>query len=147
MSTPSTGPHRGGLVRWQEDYSAEDRCAGQARLEVVDALTRAGVRGPALDHAEMVVAELVNNAIIHAATPFTVVVDADASRVRVEVYDGSARPPRLLERRPDAWPGFGLNIVAGLATAWGWQRTVADRGKVVWAELELAPTSVRSPSP
>jgi anti-sigma regulatory factor (Ser/Thr protein kinase) len=126
----------GGLMRWEGAYPAEDSSAARARLEVVGALSRAGVRGEAREHAEMVAAELVNNAIIHAATGFTVEVEADGDRVRIGVRDGSSRTPLMVERRPDEWPGMGLHIVAGLASAWGWQLSLAARGKVVWAEVE-----------
>jgi anti-sigma regulatory factor (Ser/Thr protein kinase) len=99
---------------------------------------RVGLRGRALEYSEVLVSELALNAIVHAATPFTVAVDADPDLVRVEVQDGSPDPPRLLERRPEDSAGLGLHMVTGLASAWGWQRTIGARGKAVWAELDLA---------
>ncbi len=126
---------RVGPVRWERTYPPEDSYATMARLEVLGALQRAGARGHALEDARTVAAELVANAIVHAGTPFTVVVDVDSQRLRIAVYDGSARIPRLLGSPPGTWPGFGLQIVGGLATAWGWQRMMSGRSKVVWAEL------------
>jgi hypothetical protein len=127
----------GGPVSWHATYPPVDSCASLARIEVAGALTRAGVRGQALDDAMTVVTELVANAIVHAATPFTVIVDAGTTGVRVDVRDGSPLPPHFLGP-PGCWPGFGLHIVAALASAWGWQLSLTGPGKGVWAQLEWA---------
>jgi len=120
---------------WQASYPPELSCAPVARLEAAGALARAGVSGQVLSDAKTVVAELVANAIVHAGTPFTVVVDADRAAVRIDVYDWSPRPPALLVPL-GSWPGLGLHIVAAVATAWGWQRRANGPGKVVWAQLQ-----------
>jgi len=120
---------------WQASYPPEHACATVARLEAAGALVRAGVRGQPLDDAKTVVAELVANAIVHAGTPFTVTVDAEATGVRIDVSDGSPEPPHCLGA-PGSWPGCGLRIVAALAAAWGWQRRASGPGKAVWAYLE-----------
>jgi len=126
-------------VSWHGTYPPADSSASLARLEAAGALTRAGVRGEVLDDAKTVVAELIANAIVHAGTPFTVAVDADATSVRVDVYDGSPSPPHFLGP-PGTWPGFGLHIVAALSTAWGWQRRANGPGKIVWAQIERVRT-------
>jgi len=45
------------------------------------------------DDAELVVAELVTNAVLHATPPVSISVRASGSGVRIEVADGSTRPP------------------------------------------------------
>jgi hypothetical protein len=53
--------------------------------------------------------------------------------LRVEVSDQS--PDSLRPRTPDIYGGWGLSIVAQLATRWGVERR--DNGKTIWIELAL----------
>ena len=55
-------------------------------------------------------------------------------RLRVEVIDGSERPPDLRVATPDAESGRGLFIVQALADRWG-HEVVETGGKTVWFEL------------
>lgn len=89
--------------------------------------------------ATLVVSELAANAALHAGTEFTVVVEHEQGRVRLEVRDGSPAVPR--QRRPsdEATTGRGLRLVADLALAWGVEHT--DAGKAVWVELSAAADS------
>lgn len=81
---------------------------------------------------EVLVAELVGNAIRHARTDFEVRVVTAPDHVRVEVEDADrdsdAAVVDLRER-----PGFGLRLVEGMARRWGVDRHAAT--KVVWFEL------------
>jgi anti-sigma regulatory factor (Ser/Thr protein kinase) len=92
------------------------------------------------DEIELIVSELAANAVLHAATPYTVAVEGDERRLRVEVADGSPKMP-YAEQGGDEHvedvgiTGHGLEIVRTLADAWGSWRT--DDGKVVWAEVLL----------
>ncbi|WP_426365415.1 ATP-binding protein [Streptomyces sp. E-08] len=117
--------------------SATRRGARLARLLAVQELRQWGLSGPAADAVELVVAELANNAVQHGWVPgrdFEVRMGRGGDHVRVELSDarGEARP--VPAREPDEG-GYGLLLVAALATAWG----VRDRsvGKTVWATVPL----------
>jgi anti-sigma regulatory factor (Ser/Thr protein kinase) len=114
-----------------------------ARLHVVHVLREWGLRDLA-DDAQMVVSELITNAI-DASTllpehpPVTLRLLLTGKSLVIEVWDHS--PLDLEPRKADADDecGRGLTVVAALAERWGWERTGHHR-KVVWAEL--APVSV-----
>ncbi|MFF9849685.1 ATP-binding protein [Streptomyces litmocidini] len=109
-----------------------------ARLLAVQQLHDWGVTGASADSAALVVAELANNAALHGRVPgrdFEVRMARGDGHVRVELSDarGESRPAPVPE--PDEG-GYGLLLVAALATAWG----VKDRsvGKTVWATVPLS---------
>jgi anti-sigma regulatory factor (Ser/Thr protein kinase) len=125
--------------------------AGRSRRLVRLGLTRWGL-GRLIDDAELVVSELVTNAV-----QATGVADADANRagpgglaeiqvrlllfdvsVVVEVWDGDPAPPVPQQVTGADEGGRGLSIVAVLAADWNWYRGLHD-GKVVWAELPIPP--------
>lgn len=92
--------------------------------------------GDLVETALLLVSELATNAVLHARTPFRIVIDVDAGCVRVEVHDGS---PVLPARRPytvTASTGRGIAIVHDLAAEDGAERV--GGGKVVWFELSRA---------
>jgi signal transduction histidine kinase len=78
-------------------------------------------------HVELVVSELVTNAIKHGSGPIGLRVDVDEHHVRVAVSDAT---PSMPARTGD---GFGLHIVERLASGIGIDADGA--GKTVWAEL------------
>jgi anti-sigma regulatory factor (Ser/Thr protein kinase) len=94
---------------------------------------------PCGDAAVLLVSELYGNSVKHSGSgapgeTVTVAVMTGAGVVRVEVIDRSG--PGVPELRPadrDAEGGRGLQIVARLATRWGWRK----RGgrTVTWFEL------------
>lgn len=77
--------------------------------------------------------ELATNAVIHARTPYTIVVTRDRDVVRVAVHDLSAVNPRRRAYGVDATTGRGLRLVATLASSWGIDSETG--GKVVWFEV------------
>lgn len=85
--------------------------------------------------AELLVSELVTNALLHALPPLEVRVQAlGAAGVRIEVFDADRdRLPRRDESPLDADNGRGLEIIGAIASRWGTESTSA--GKLVWAEL------------
>jgi serine phosphatase RsbU (regulator of sigma subunit)/anti-sigma regulatory factor (Ser/Thr protein kinase) len=115
---------------------AESDAVPRARQWVVDALVAApaGQR----EDAELVVAELVTNAVLHGAPPVTLRVLQLAHDVRIEVEDEGRHRPIPVRAGPDAMTGRGLNLVACLSTRWGVDPT--SDGKVVWAEVPAAGT-------
>lgn len=117
--------------------SAEPQSARRARRLVADELRRCRC-GALADVAELLTSELVTNALIHARTAITLVVEARDGRVRVMI--GDALPVGVPEGRrrslEDATTGRGLELVAALAARWG--QDLRGDGKVVWFELEEA---------
>ncbi|TQJ46819.1 SpoIIE family protein phosphatase [Streptomyces sp. SLBN-115] len=85
---------------------------------------------------ELVVSELVTNAIRYGAPPIRLRLIRDRSLI-CEVSDGSSTSPHL--RRAHAFDegGRGLLLVAQLTQRWGSRQT--DRGKTIWAEQSLVP--------
>ncbi|MET8170699.1 SpoIIE family protein phosphatase [Streptomyces sp. NPDC005329] len=85
---------------------------------------------------ELVVSELVTNAIRYGAPPIRLRLIRDRSLI-CEVSDGSSTSPHL--RRAHAFDegGRGLLLVAQLTQRWGSRQT--DRGKTIWAEQSLEP--------
>jgi anti-sigma regulatory factor (Ser/Thr protein kinase) len=114
--------------------TAEYRSAGVARRflrATLDDWDAAGFT----DNAELILTELVTNAILHAKTEIVIRVDLGARALRLEVADGSPRQPIARHYSAEATTGRGLGLVDALAERWGVQPG-AD-GKTVWAELAL----------
>ena len=105
---------------------------GEARRLVRDELERAG-RTDLGDTAELLVSELVTNALVHAGTPVEVHVLVHASGLRIEVTDGSSVAPAVRHHSSMAGTGRGLRLVDGLVEAWGTEPRAV--GKTVWFEL------------
>jgi anti-sigma regulatory factor (Ser/Thr protein kinase) len=121
---------------------ADLRAAHEARLFVCDACRRWGLSS---DSAELVVSELVSNAVLHASSESELEISRHADGLRISVADGDSHHPLRYPQDLDALGGRGLDIVAVLASDWG----VTDRpdGKVVWAVVDSTPdpSSGRNP--
>src|SRR6478672_3311319 len=113
------------------DVQPELRCIAPTRVAVRNQLSACGFTHTA--DAELMVSELVGNAIMHAATPISVTVRCTPERTVVEVHDGSPVMPELRGHEPLRPGGHGLRIVEALAQRWG-VRSCADDGKTVWFE-------------
>ncbi|NYG06846.1 two-component sensor histidine kinase [Phycicoccus badiiscoriae] len=110
----------------------------QIRKALVDDLEARDVSAAVVDEAEIVVSELVSNAIRHARPladgNLRVHWKVKGGVVEVEVTDGgSESTPRPAPRTIWAPSGRGLRIVRSLAHEWG---VTEDRnGSTVWASL------------
>jgi hypothetical protein len=101
-------------------------------------LTAWGLEGFA-DVVELLVSELVTNALHHAPGMCRLTLSAVDGLVRCEVEDGSTELPR--PHQPGAYEERGrvLYLLDTLACCWGGDRT--PTGKVMWFELPTgAPT-------
>ncbi|WP_046592370.1 SpoIIE family protein phosphatase [Streptomyces mangrovisoli] len=83
---------------------------------------------------ELIVSELVTNAIRHAAPPIRLRLLRD-SRLTCEVADASSTAPRLRHARSMDEGGRGLFLVAQLSHRWGARYTA--EGKIIWSEQEI----------
>ena len=115
--------------------------AGAARRFVRDALSEADLRGEVVSDVELLVSELVTNAVIHARSASRVTLDYEGSRVRVTVADESPARPELLEHRADSITGRGLFLVDQIAHRWGIDTDREPAGKRVWFELDTTPAT------
>jgi anti-sigma regulatory factor (Ser/Thr protein kinase) len=85
--------------------------------------------------AALLTSELVTNAVLHAATPFTVTLHLMADRIRVDVADANPMVPSIKDYAADAATGRGLTLFNTLASDWGVQPVKG--GKIVWFELPV----------
>ncbi|MCW2621009.1 MAG: Sensor phosphatase [Frankiales bacterium] len=90
-----------------------------------------------LDDANLVLTELVTNAVLHGKSPFRVRVEPFERVLRLQVADAGRTLPLRPQTGPDAMTGRGLGLVAALSTGWGVDPRPGG-GKVVWAELSPA---------
>lgn len=104
-----------------------------ARCFVGSVLAEWGLRA-AYDAAEMLVSEVVTNAVLHARTSFTVTVTRSAEAVRVSVSDGSPAVPAQRMYGPDSTTGRGMRLVDTLALRWAVEPD-GNGGKAVWFEV------------
>ncbi len=104
-----------------------------ARKVVRDALTGAR-RDDLVETAQLLVSEVVTNALVHAGTPIDFHVSVGDAGLRVEVSDGSTQAPALRGYGAMAGTGRGLRLLQQLVDHWG---TLArPDGKTVWFELD-----------
>lgn len=114
------------------------RGAHVARHRLADEL-RSLVSADRLSDAAAVAAELVGNAVRHAAPlPGDVIRVAwrllSSGSLEIRVTDGgSPAGPQLRVAEPEAVDGRGLTIVAALADQWGVERD--GLGQCVWASI------------
>lgn len=123
------GPRR---RRWQ--LPGDPGSVARARRKVVQAGRLWGL--PSTAQAELVVSELVANAVLHGWGPVGLRLAHDERGLLVEVDDANPAPPGVVTERREGPGGFGLHVVARLSD-WGWRHS--GSGKTVWALLPDAP--------
>ncbi|UFQ17830.1 SpoIIE family protein phosphatase [Streptomyces huasconensis] len=111
----------------------DPKSVGRARELACDKL-RAWDLDPLCDTAELLVSELVTNALRYGEGEIRLRLLLDRTLV-CEVWDGSFVQPRRRRARDTDEGGRGLQLVGLLSAAWGSRRT--PRGKTVWFELAL----------
>jgi anti-sigma regulatory factor (Ser/Thr protein kinase) len=90
--------------------------------------------------AELLVSELVTNAVLHAHSAAVVSLDRAGSQVRVSVSDDSSALPKLRDYGPAAVTGRGIMLVDRVASRWGVD--LDGSGKSVWFELGVPKNSI-----
>lgn len=115
--------------------------SAQARRRLLEVLPE--VDENVSDTAELLVSELVTNAVVHAP-PASIAVRVDTSdeRLRIEVNDvGTSFQDASLDNEDLLRPGQrGLFLVDAASDAWGIDNAT---GTTVWFELAFAGPSVR----
>ncbi|MFI6935339.1 SpoIIE family protein phosphatase [Streptomyces sp. NPDC050287] len=120
------------IATW--DLPADPVRVSGMRADVTLRLTDWGLLDEAVFSAELLLSELVTNAIRHASGPLRIRVIHGRSLI-FEVADTSSTAPRLRHASATDEGGRGLFLVAQLAQAWGTRYT--GDGKVIWAECAL----------
>ncbi|AGP59035.1 SpoIIE family protein phosphatase [Streptomyces rapamycinicus] len=107
--------------------------AGEARDHVRDQLTRWEL-APLTPTAELLVSELVANAIRHGRGPVELRLLRGEGLI-CEVTDGSLTTPRIRHASETDEGGRGLQLVSALSQRWGTRYT--PTGKCIWTEQPL----------
>jgi signal transduction histidine kinase len=113
-------------------------CGGQLATMLPDG----AVIDTVVDAAELIMSELVTNAINAGSSGLELTLALHRDHVRLAVRDDARGRPERHAARPTDSRGRGLEIVAALSQAWGVDRT--PPGKQVWAQLPIAFELVRA---
>ncbi|MEW1844684.1 ATP-binding protein [Nonomuraea angiospora] len=120
------------LASWT--FSAQARSVARARHAVRAQLAEWGLQ-QACEYAELLVSELVTNAVRHARGLVRMSLSAADGLLRCEVEDSSPVPPTLRAASRDDEGSRGLLLVEVLSSGWGSVPT--GRGKLVWFEVPV----------
>lgn len=114
--------------RWS--MPSDPASIGRARHAVVQ--TCAAWELPGASNAELVVSELVGNAVMHGWGHVVLRLFDTGEGLRIEVEDANPAPPVSTDGHAGRVGGFGMRIVERLAD-WGWRPS--GEGKLVWARV------------
>ncbi|MEU3829365.1 ATP-binding protein [Streptomyces sp. NPDC029080] len=125
--------------RYGAVWDAQGTSVTDARHAVRTLLAQAGHPSdhrPSQD-AQLVVSELVTNALRHAPGPGGLLLEltSDPALLRITVRDSSPRPPRPRAHNPHRIGGHGLHLITRLCDRF--QTVLLGQGKHVVAELGL----------
>ncbi|MEV6115185.1 SpoIIE family protein phosphatase [Streptomyces sp. NPDC052109] len=127
------------VASWE--VPADPRAVHKARDNAVRQLAAWGLEDVAFT-TELIVSELITNAITHAGGPISLRLIHERTLI-CEVSDASNTSPHLRRARSTDEGGRGLFLVAQVAQRWGTRYTAM--GKTIWAEQPL-PSGVRTDS-
>jgi transcriptional regulator with XRE-family HTH domain len=120
--------------RFRKRFVCDELAPSLARAAI--ATTAVGIPADAFHNALLLTTELVTNSVKHSGSSWVEVgIAVEEDRLRVDVSDDSTRA--LRPRTPDIQGGWGMTLIAELATGWGTERT--SDGKTIWIELALSP--------
>jgi anti-sigma regulatory factor (Ser/Thr protein kinase) len=129
---PDHSAAQAGQTRVSAHFPENPISAGRARRMVARACRDWDVPHVS-DDAELVVTELVENAIRHARTGCDIDIELFGGELRISARDGSTAPPRRVYPDPTRPGGRGLLLIEKLCRDWGFELT--DHGKRVWTVL------------
>lgn len=116
------------------DLPSDPSFVAQARRNATDQLTAWGLDEAAFV-TELVVSELVTNAIRYGEPPVQLRLIHEGTTLICEVTDASGTAPHMRRARIFDEGGRGLLLVAQLTQRWGTRHTLF--GKTIWAEQSL----------
>ncbi|MFS7873639.1 SpoIIE family protein phosphatase [Streptomyces asiaticus] len=119
------------VTTWE--VPADPAAVAAIRSRVTQQLADWGLEGTAFT-TELILSELVTNAIRYGSEPITVRLLYDRT-VICEVSDGSSTSPYMRSAKTTDEGGRGLFLVAQFAQRWGTRYT--PHGKVIWTEQAL----------
>jgi PAS domain S-box-containing protein len=128
---PAAGPSADGAPRRRRwSLPSDPASIARARHAVLQACASWGIPGGS--SAELVVSELVGNAVMHGWGHVVLRLFDTGDGLRIEVEDANPAPPVTTDGHPGRVGGYGMRIVERLAD-WGWRRS--GDGKLVWARV------------
>ncbi|WP_234433490.1 SpoIIE family protein phosphatase [Streptomyces sp. NRRL WC-3549] len=117
---------------WELPY--DKSAPATARRMVSERLAEWNLTGDTGEATELIVSELVTNAIRHGRPPLKLRLILDRG-LTCEIWDGSTTVPHMKYAGVVDEGGRGLFIISQLATLWGTR--YASEGKLVWSEQTL----------
>ncbi|MFI1222942.1 MULTISPECIES: SpoIIE family protein phosphatase [unclassified Streptomyces] len=126
------------------DLPQDPTAPATARVLVRDRLQGWDLDEDTVEATELIVSELVTNAVRYGAPPLRLRLLLD-STLTCEVHDGSTAAPHLRHARTVDEGGRGLFIVSRLASHWGARH--GPDGKVLWTEQDLPGADSGPPEP
>ncbi|MEU5217744.1 SpoIIE family protein phosphatase [Streptomyces sp. NPDC020807] len=120
------------IAEW--DVERDPSAVSPVRNAAAAKLSDWGLEGLAFT-AELVLSELITNAVRYGADPVRVRLLHDRATLICEVSDGSSTSPHLRHAAATDEGGRGLYLVARYAERWGTR--YGRRGKTIWAELRV----------
>lgn len=131
------------LAQITTELAAEAEPCSAARRFTRSALSSWNVPDELLERAELVVSELVGNAVKHAGGAARLELTRTAGGLRVAVCDRGFGEPQAMCAGPSEEGYRGLFIVQTVSSRWGFLPT--ESGKTVWAEFRVP--AEMSPAP
>ncbi|MCU1398827.1 MAG: ATP-binding protein [Acidimicrobiales bacterium] len=119
----------------QTDLTHDVEAPRVGRRFVTSVLSGWGIASAGLEHAQLLVSELISNAVLHGSGPLRLLLAEvdDGRSVRIEVCNGGTGQPRMRHAEPDELSGRGLQLVDQLSRGWG--SSNVDGETSVWFEV------------
>jgi anti-sigma regulatory factor (Ser/Thr protein kinase) len=122
----------------EREFACDAHTPSAARAFATETLDRQLGRSLSSDvryDVELIVSELVTNAVRAGSKNVIVCVGSQRNKVIVRVTDYASGWPAQREASVHDAGGRGLPLVSALSAAWGVR--MADSGKMVWAEVPV----------
>ena len=117
-------------------YERQAANVGEARSWIDEFLSECAIGNTVRDDAQLVVSELVTNALMHGDGSLVLRASIMGDTVQISVTDSGDELPEVLPLDPSRIGGLGLIVVDRLASDWG--VSPFPGGKTVWAALTLS---------